>query len=100
MTKPLPLHLPPLAPYEDRLLRALAFFRTHRQVETQAHHCLSMYLRQSEARVMGEVKFYAELIGLSTSELLTLIAEDPETALAALEVYGDIAPVAEENPPA
>lgn len=100
MKKPQPLQLKPLAPYEDRLLHALAFFRTNRSVETQAHHCLSMYLRQGEARVMGEVGFYAKLIGMETGELLNLIYTDPEQANELLAEYGAIAPVAEENLPA
>ncbi|MGB2924743.1 MAG: hypothetical protein WBB82_05545 [Limnothrix sp.] len=95
-----PLHLRSLAPYEDRLLHALAFFRTNRSVETQAHHCLSMYLRQGEARVMGEVGFYAGLVGMEAAELLQLIYTDPERAIALISEYGEIAPVAEENPPA
>ncbi|NJN72907.1 MAG: hypothetical protein HC799_08930 [Limnothrix sp. RL_2_0] len=99
-SRPQPLQLKQLAPYEDMLLHALAFFRTNRSVETQAHHCLSMYLRQGEARVMGEVGFYARLIGMEPSELLRLIYTEPEQAIARLSEYGEIAPVAEENPPA
>lgn len=98
MKKPVPLHLPPLAPYEDMLLHALAFFRTNRAVTTQAHHCLSMYLRQGEARVMGEVGFYARLVGLEPFELLRLIYTEPERAIALLSEYGEIAPVAEDQP--
>lgn len=99
MKKPAPLNLPPLAPYEEMLLHALAFFRTNRSVETQAHHCLSMYLRQGEARVMGEVGFYARLVGLEPFELLQLIYTEPERAIALLSEYGEIAPVAEGQPP-
>lgn len=78
--RPEPLNLRPLAPYEDRLLAALAFFRTQRQAATQAHHCLSMYLRQSETRILSEVGFYAERVGMSASELLELIYTQPDLA--------------------
>ena len=81
MTKqPNSLNLDPLAPYEDHLLAALAFFRTKRQLSTQARHCLSMYLRQSEARIMGEVGFYAAMANMSDREFLDLIYEDPSQA--------------------
>lgn len=96
LKRPEPLQLPALAPYEDMLLHALAFFRTNRSTETQAHHCLSMYLRQGEARVMGEVGFYARLLGMEPFELLQLIYQNPEMAIARLSEYGEIAPVAED----
>jgi len=79
------LHLRPLAPYEDRLLTALAFFRTQRKTTTQAHHCLAMYLRQSESRIMSEVGFYARLSGLNQFELLELIYTDPDKAEMLIE---------------
>ncbi|MEB3226621.1 MAG: hypothetical protein VKJ86_12540 [Synechococcus sp.] len=97
MKRPKSLSLSPLAPYEDRLLHALAFFRTGRAVETQAHHCLSMYLRQGESRVMGEVRFYANLLQMDPDELLELIYNQPDQAQILLAEYGAIAPVAEEN---
>lgn len=78
--KPHSLDLEPLAPYEDRLLAALAFFRTKRQLSTQARHCLSMYLRQSESRIMGEVGFYAGMSNMSDGEFFELIYEDPAQA--------------------
>jgi len=71
--------LDPLAPFEDRLLHALAFFRTGRDVERQALHCLSMYLRQSESRVMAEVGFYARRLGLTPEEALEAIYTDPDS---------------------
>lgn len=74
------LHLKALAPYEDQLLSALAFFRTKRQRTTQAHHCLSMYLRQSEPRIMAEVEFYARQAGMKPHDFLTLIYVDPDKA--------------------
>lgn len=82
MTPPDPLSLRPLAPYEDRLLSALAFFRTQRSRETQAQHCLAMYLRQSESRIMAEVAFYARSIGQDPRALLELIYTDPDRAEA------------------
>ena len=97
MKKPEPLALNQLAPYEDRLLHALAFFRTNRSVETQAHHCLSMYLRQGEARVMGEVGFYANLLGMEPKELLELIYRNPEEVINQLSAFGEIAPVATDQ---
>lgn len=86
------LHLPPLAPYEAHLLAALAFFRTQRRQEAQAHHCLSMYLRQSEARIMGEVGFYARRVGISPEELLEMISGDPDRAQGLIQ--GTISPLA------
>lgn len=78
-----PLHLPPLPPYESALLASLAFFRQQPR-ETQALNCLGMYLRQSEARVLGEIRFYASLLQLEPEALLTLIAQEPEQAEALL----------------
>ena len=95
MKTPQPLQLKQLAPYEDMLLCALAFFRTNRSVETQAHHCLSMYLRQGEARVLSEVGFYAGLIGIEPAELLRLIYTEPSKAISLISEYGEIAPVAD-----
>ncbi len=93
------LHLRPLAPYEARLLAALAYFRTRRDRATQAHHCLSMYLRQSETRVMGEVSFYAQQAGCSPRELLELIFSDPDRADRLLADWGEaVSPVASDEP--
>lgn len=72
-----PLHLPPLPPYENALLSSLAFFRKQERT-TQALNCLAMYLRQSEARVMGEIRFYAEQLNIEPEALLMLIHRDPE----------------------
>ncbi|MFM7423903.1 MAG: hypothetical protein ACKO7W_02675 [Elainella sp.] len=79
-----PLQLPPLPPYESALLAALAFFRNQPRT-TQALNCLTMYLRQSEARVLGEIRFYAKLVNLEPDQLLALIAQDPEQAAALLQ---------------
>lgn len=78
--QPKRLHIRPLAAYEDRLLSCLSFFRSQRQRTTQAHHCLSMYLRQSESRIISEVSFYANRLGMEPSELMELIYLEPEKA--------------------
>ncbi|MEA5419636.1 hypothetical protein VB712_10415 [Spirulina sp. CCNP1310] len=87
MPSPQPLTIAPLAPYEDRLLAALAFFRFQRAIASQARHCLSMYLRQGEGRIMQEVKFYAQQIGLEPEELLELIYQDGDRARAQLQAH-------------
>lgn len=74
-----PLHLPSLPPYEAALLSSLAFFRQQERT-TQALNCLAMYLRQSEARVLGEIRFYAKLVNMEPDELLLLIHQHPEQA--------------------
>ncbi len=79
-----PLNLPPLPPYESSLLASLAFFRQQPR-ETQALNCLAMYLRQSEARVLGEIRFYARLVNLEPEALLRLIEQEPEQAAAMLQ---------------
>lgn len=79
-----PLHLPPLPLYENALLSSLAFFRKQERT-TQALNCLAMYLRQSEARVLGEIRFYANLLNMEPDELLMLIHQHPEQADALLQ---------------
>ncbi|MGL5082355.1 MAG: hypothetical protein ACRC8A_12795 [Microcoleaceae cyanobacterium] len=79
--------LKPLKPYEDRLLAALSFFRFQRQPSVQAHHCLSLYLRQSQSRIMDEISFYAEPLGLSPSQFLELIYQDPDAAEAQIRAH-------------
>lgn len=93
------LELKPLAPYEDHLLSALAFFRTKRDKNTQAHHCLSMYLRQSEQRILSEVEFYAHRCGMHPLDFLALIAENPEQAEDLIEkvTLGSVSPVAKDS---
>jgi len=81
-----PLHLPPLPPYESSLLASLAFFRKQPR-ETQALNCLAMYLRQSEARVLGEIRFYARLLNLEPETLLMLIDQEPERAESLLQQH-------------
>ncbi|HEY9763794.1 MAG TPA: hypothetical protein V6D07_14780 [Trichocoleus sp.] len=80
-----------LPDYERKLLLALAFF-LGREVTAQAVACLSMYLRQSEPRVMAQVKYYAHKATqqtgqpLSEYELLDLIAADPEKVAKLLQM--------------
>ncbi|MGC9505407.1 hypothetical protein [Baaleninema sp.] len=98
---PKPLDLNPLAPYEDRMLSALAFFRTKRNRTTQAHHCLSMYLRQSEARIMGEVGFYARACGVEPLQFLELIYQNPDRAEQLIQerLHIDISEVFDDGEP-
>ena len=79
-----PLHLPPLPPYEAAMLSSLAFFRKQERT-TQALNCLTMYLRQSESRVMGEIRFYAKQLNMEPEALLMLIHHDPGQAEALLK---------------
>lgn len=79
------LHMSPLRPFEDRLLNALAFFRFQRGATTQAHHCLSMYLRQSQARIMAEVAYYAQWVGMEPMAFLEMIYQEPDKALKMIE---------------
>ena len=96
--QPVRLHMKPLALYEDMLLNCLAFFRTNRRPTVQAHHCLSMYLRQSEGRIKSEVSFYANLLDLSTDELMQLIYTDPDKAKNLIDEIGVISPVGDDDP--
>jgi hypothetical protein len=81
-----PLQLPALPPYESSLLSSLAFFRKQTPT-TQALNCLTMYLRQSETRVMSEIRFYAKLVNLDPEELLLLIHQNPKQAEALLQAH-------------
>ncbi len=91
------LTLKPLALYEDMLLNALAFFRTKRDTNIQAHHCLSMYLRQSEERIMKEVEFYSSFLNMEAIDLLNMIYKDPEKAQKLINNIGLISPVADDE---
>lgn len=85
MSEATELNLNQLPLYEWRLLQALAFFRYNRDVNTQALHCLCMYLRQSEGRVMSEVSFYAKRLNMTADELLDLIDCQPAKASELLQ---------------
>jgi hypothetical protein len=74
---PSQLHLNPPPEYEMKLLKALAYF-LGRKVEAQALACLSMYLRQSEPRIMSQVKYYAYKMGIHEYDLLDLIDTNPQ----------------------
>jgi hypothetical protein len=69
----------PLPPYEGQLLATLAFF-LRRKPATQALNCLSMYLRQGEARIRGQAQFYARQVGMEVDDLMRLIYQDPQKA--------------------
>jgi len=88
----MPPHLPA---YESRLLTALAFF-LGRDVDAQARACLCMYLRQSEPRIMAQLKYYAHRLStqlgrdINEYELLELIATSPEAVTEALPDLGGV----------
>jgi hypothetical protein len=87
-----PDHLPA---YENRLLTALAFF-LGRDPDAQARACLCMYLRQSEPRIMAQVKYYAHRLSIALErpineyELLDLIATDPAMVTNAIPELGRV----------
>ena len=84
-----------LPDYESRLLTALAFF-LGRDTDAQARACLCMYLRQSEPRIMAQVKYYAHRLSvewereINEYELLDLIATNPEKVILALPDLGKV----------
>ncbi len=84
-----------LPDYESRLLTALAFF-LGRDIDAQARACLCMYLRQSEPRIMAQVKYYAHCLStewgreISEYDLLELIATNPEKVTQALPNLGGV----------
>jgi len=79
------IHMAPLRPFEDRLLNALATFRFKRSMTTQANHCLSMYLRQAYGRIMEEVGFYANWVGMEPLAFLEFLYQEPEKAISLIE---------------
>ena len=79
------IHMAPLRPMEDRLLNALATLRFKRSMTTQANHCLSMYLRQGYERIMQEVGFYANWVGMEPLAFLELLYQEPEKAIELIE---------------
>lgn len=80
-----------LPEYERQLLCSLAFF-LGRDISAQAVACLSMYLRQSEPRILGQLNYYAHKATRKTGQpytaydLLDLIVEAPETAAEILQL--------------
>lgn len=99
MRNPKRLHLKALRPYEDRLLAALAFFRFNRAVTTQAHHALSMYLRQAESRIMSEVNFYSRYCDCDPKELLELIYQEPDKVKKMIEdAFSSSEPLGVDDP--
>jgi hypothetical protein len=78
----------PLLPYEDELLCLLSCFRG-RQKTTQAQDSLTMYLRQSEAQILGELRYYARTLRLSEEELISQIKLDPKAVMQKIrDAYG------------
>lgn len=99
--KPAQFSLNSLPEYEQKLLMALAFF-LGRELPAQAVACLSMYLRQSEPRIVGQLKYYAHKAAKNTGQpldaydLLDLIAASPETVAEMLNLDVVHAPGAED----
>lgn len=95
MSSPGSIDLANLPEYETKLLLALSFF-LGRDPSAQGRACLSMYLRQSEARIMAQVRYYAHQASRSTGkpcgeyDLLDLVAENPDQAI---DLLGAILPV-------
>lgn len=75
--------------YEMKLLNAMAFF-LGRNVEAQATAALAMYLRQNCDRLLTQCEFYARKANIDKYELLDLITEDRDRAIALLDT---VAPV-------
>lgn len=86
-SKGIHINVPP--EYEMKLLTALAYF-LGRKVSAQAGACLSMYLRQSEPRIMSQVRYYAHRAGLHEYDLLDLISQDPAQVDALLQKAGKV----------
>lgn len=90
-TKKPAFSLSSLPEYERKLLYSLAFF-LGRDISAQAVACLSMYLRQSEPRILGQLNYYAHKAARKTGQpynaydLLDLIIESPETAAELLQL--------------
>ncbi|MDL5052464.1 hypothetical protein QQ056_02655 [Oscillatoria laete-virens NRMC-F 0139] len=96
MSQPKPqiaINLPP--EYELKLLTALAYF-LGRNISAQALACLSMYLRQSEPRIMAQLRYYAHQASktqgrsISEYELLDWIYESPERVDELLQQAGKV----------
>lgn len=88
------INLPP--EYEMKLLTALSYF-LGRSVSAQALACLCMYLRQSEPRIMSQVRYYAHRLNLHEYDLLDLISENPEAIDRLLKDAGKVHTAAEPD---
>ena len=75
--------------YEMKLLNAMAFF-LGRNVESQATAALSMYLRQNCDRLLTQCEFYARKADLDKYELLDLITDDRDRAVALLQTLAPV----------
>lgn len=84
------IDLTTLPEYESKLLNALAFF-LGRDRNVQGRACLSMYLRQSEGRIMAQARYYARQASKNSAQpldeydLLDLVTESPNQALELLK---------------
>jgi len=98
---PVQVSLETLPEYELKLLHALAYF-LGRPVTAQARACLCMYLRQSEPRIMAQIRYYAHRLSrqrsrpLSEYDLLDWLWESPA---AVTELLQDVDPVHQATDP-
>ncbi len=83
------ISIPVLPDYEMQLLTAMAFF-LGRKVDQQAAAVIAMYLRQSHDRILTQVEFYAQQLGLSKWDLLNLIFNEPDRARELLDNAGKV----------
>jgi|GEM_PF-1761377 len=83
------ISIPVLPDYEMQLLTAMAFF-LGRKVDQQAAAVVAMYLRQSHDRLLTQVEFYAQRLGMTKWELLHLISEDGDRARELLDTAGKV----------
>jgi hypothetical protein len=83
------ISIPVLPDYEMQLLTAMAFF-LGRKVNQQAAAVVAMYLRQSHDRILTQVEFYAQRLGMSKWELLNLISQDSDRAREILDSVGKV----------
>jgi hypothetical protein len=90
------IYIDSLPDYEMRLLTALSYF-LGRQASTQAIACLSMYLRQSEPRIMSQLRYYAHKAQMDEYDLLDLIYENPDEVDRLLKVTGKVHPSDESD---
>jgi len=84
-----PLSINPPPEYEMKLLNAMAFF-LGRNVEAQATAALAMYLRQNCDRLLTQCEFYARKADLDKYELLDLITDDRDRAVALLQTLAPV----------
>lgn len=91
------INLKELPLYESQLLNAIAFFQG-RPYATQAYNALTFYVRQSEGRVLGQLRFYALRLGMTEFELLDLIYREPDKARKLIEDQASQPLISREEP--